>query len=124
MEKVFDNITNRGLKVGIRVIPHGEEVEIGEAHRNSFGHDYENDISSYHSDDPMELDGACAIEVDYDWEDEDFQLFLSEVQYSLEFAKSLYQGQQIVLIGGDNYSWGDDDKEVIIEGAEVLHIFE
>ncbi len=123
MEKVFGNITNRGLKVGVRVIPHGEEAEIGEVLRNSFDHDYDRDISSYYSDEPVELDGACAIEVDYEWEDEDFQSFLSEVQRSLDFAKSLYQGQQIVLIGGENYSWGDDNMEVIIEEAEVLHIF-
>lgn len=123
MEKVFSNITNRGLKVGVRVIPHGEKVGVGEILRNSFDHNYDCDISSYYSDEPVELDGACAIEVDYDWEDEDFQLFLSEMQRSLDFAKSLYQGQQIVLIGGENYSWGEDDKEVIIEDAEVLHIF-
>lgn len=123
MEKVFNDITNRGLKVGVRVIPHGEKAEVGEILRNSFDHDYDRDISSYYSDEPVELDGACAIEVDYDWEDEDLQLFLSEMQRSLDFAKSLYQGQQIVLIGGEDYSWGDDEKEVIIEKAEVLHIF-
>lgn len=124
MKEIYEVVSDYGLVLGVRVIPHGEEVKKGEIIRNSFDHDYENDISSFHSENPVELEGACAIEVSYGWEDEDFEAFKEEIEEAFNFASEAYQGQQIVLIGGESYSWGEDEREIIIEEAKALHIFQ
>ena len=35
---------------------------------------------------------------------------------------SIYDGNNIVIIGGDSYSYGNDENEVIVEEAEVIEI--
>ena len=43
------------------------------------------------------------------------------IERSIE-ESSIYDGNNIVIIGGDSYSYGNDENEVIVEEAEVIEI--
>ena len=105
--------------IGIRGLASDEHYEIGDTCRNSFDWDYENDISSYETENPVELDGTCAVntQIDTCWDDDD------EIIEKIENVISSfgYTGK-IAIIAGNSSECGADYNEVIIEDAKVIDI--
>lgn len=107
--------------IGIRHLAEDEEYEIGDICRNSYDWDYENDCSSYNTNE-VELNGTCAVDtrIDLDWDDEE------EVESKLREAVEVsdqYIGS-IAIIGGNRMEYGADDGEIIIENATVIALIE
>ena len=118
--EVIEAAEKRGLsKFGVRVITKGryanasdalQIVKIGDALSNSF--------QSFDDCESEELDGACAIYIDYDG----FEV--CRIEKTLEDAKAYsFDGGQVILIGGTSSHEGTDLNETVISEAEVLYIF-
>lgn len=101
------------LSLGLRATRPDEHYRIGDRARNSYDWDYEADCSS---DD--ELDGTCAVEID--WVDTADEL-IAEIERTLQTVEQ-YHGVHVVLLGGDNSSYGTDPGEIVISNARVLAI--
>lgn len=106
--------------IGIRHITPDESYKVGDIARNSYDWDYENDLSSFQTS-PVELDGTCAYSTDIDINFDDENEIEEKLITALE-ASRIYSGT-VVILGGNDYEYGNDDNEVIIEDAEVLYIF-
>lgn len=118
---MLDVNTLRKYKViGIRGLTRDENYKVGDICRPSYQWDYENDISTYDTDEPEELDGTCAKNTGIDtYFDEDEEI-IEKINNSLKNFE--YDGDK-VLVAGNDYSFGMDENEIIIEEAEVIHIF-
>ena len=106
--------------IGIRHLTDDEDYKVGDTVRNSYDWDYENDISSYCTENPIELNGACAYntEIDLFYDDED------EIVEKLEKAikeSNVYYGK-IAIIASNRMKYGLDDEEIILEDAKVLYV--
>lgn len=107
---------------GLRHLTSDESYEIGEELRNSYDWDYENDQSTYNTNEPVELPGACAIHIHAEYMDE-VEEVMDEIDRALR-ASSIYGGDRIALIAGDYYEYGNDEDEVIIRNADFLGLYE
>lgn len=118
VEKIMNS--NYGY-IGIRHLAEDEEYEIGDICRNSYDWDYDNDCSSYDTNE-VELNGTCAVDtrIDLDWDDE--EEVESKLREALE-ASDQYFGS-IAIIGGSKMEYGADDGEIIIENATVIALIE
>ena len=118
VEKIMNS--NYGY-IGIRHLAEDEKYEIGDICRNSYDWDYENDCSSYDTNE-VELSGTCAVDtrIDLDWDDEED--IESKLMEALE-ASDQYFGS-IAIIGGNVMEYGADDGEIIIEDATVIALIE
>jgi len=105
--------------IGIRGCTDDENYSIGDTCRNSYDWDYENDISSFETENPIELGGTCAVNtgIDIDW-DEDYEI---EEKINAIVENFNYYGK-IVIIGSMNVTYGADDNEIIMENAKVIKI--
>lgn len=106
--------------IGIRHLADDEHYKVGDLCRNSFDWDAENDITTYGSDDPAELDGTCAIDtrIDTIWDSSE------EIRDKLMNAiseSSMYPGQMAV-IASNRASYGSDNDEIIIKNAEIIYL--
>lgn len=133
MEKVIEVLKeamDQKYKVfGIRVCNADENYKIGDEARDSYDWDYLNDCSTYETTKET-LGGACAtkILVDNYSDDEEIKEALND---AIERAKMYggfneYKYTQTVLLGchpNCDYKYGNDEKEIIIEQADVLYIF-
>lgn len=103
--------------VGIRGLASDEKYEIGDVCRNSFDWDYENDMSSYGTENEIDLGGTCAVHVvfDKDWDSDE------EIEKAIENVLNdfIYSGE-IVIIAGESFEYGADENEVIVEDAIVI----
>ncbi len=109
---------NKFSSYGIRWIAEDESYNIGDIARNSYEWDIENDISTYETDEPVELDGTCAIELVIDRTfDEDDEI--AEVIEEVMKNHNGYWGTP-VLLGSDHCEYGNDDGEIIMEDAKVI----
>lgn len=103
--------------IGVRGLAEDEKYEIGDTLRNSYDWDYENDRTSYGTENEVELNGACAshVVVDMNWDSDE------EIKEAIEnvIANFNYSGE-IVLVGGNSFEYGADENEVIIEDAKVI----
>ena len=107
--------------VGIRTLRNNESYKIGDKCRCSYDWDFENDCSTYDTDNPIELDGTSCIDVcisDYDLDDWGEANLIEEL-YSTVYN---YGTGQKALIAGYHASQGNDNAEIIITGAVVIHI--
>lgn len=104
--------------IGIRHLAEDEQYQIGEYCRNSYDWDYENDCSTYDTAEPQELPGTCAYNtgIQGEWDD------LEEIKEKLEKALNASRGYygDIVIIGGDRATYGNDEGEIIIADAVVI----
>jgi hypothetical protein len=105
--------------IGIRWMADDESYSIGDTCRNSYDWDYENDISTYLTEDPIELNGACAINTDISIANDTEE----EIQLKIEYVinKFRYCGN-VIIIGGNRMEYGADDNEIIIEDATVIDL--
>lgn len=95
-----------------------ENYEVGDFCRNSYEWDEENEISSYYTS-KEEMDGTCGYDVSALVDCDDVETAKKILDDAIE-ASSIYEGNDIVLIGGYSYEYGNDDNEIIIEDAEVI----
>jgi hypothetical protein len=119
-EDVIKLIKERKFRViGIRSLCDDEKYNIGDICRYSYAWNHVNDRSTYGYENVM-LNGTCAIntEIDYYW-DEDEEI-VEKIEVSYEKA---YWKEEVVLIAGYQWEYGEDDNEVIIEDAEVIFKF-
>lgn len=109
--------------VAIRHCAPDEHYKIGDMCRNSFDWNYEFDISTYDTDEPVELDGTCghAIFGFTDLDDEEIEE--ATELFNKAMNEAVYVGD-IVIIAGNRYTYGYDEDEVIIEDAEVIAVEE
>lgn len=105
---------------GIRHLADDEDYKIGDIARNSYDWDYENDISSYHTD-PIELDGTCAYNTQIESDFDELEEIVEKLNKSIKNAT--YSGK-IAVLGCNYIEYGADENEIIMEDAEVLFIEE
>lgn len=121
MEELIRKITEeKYMYVGIRRLCDDEEYNVGDICRNSYDWDYENDCSSYESNNPVELPGSCSFDTGIiaEWDDE------SEIRQKLENAidaSDCYCGR-LAVIAGNMSEYGGDECEIIIKNAEVIYL--
>lgn len=121
MKALIKKITEENYKwIGIRHLANDENYTIGDFCRNSYEWDYEYDCSSYDSENPEELPGACAYDtrIDSVWDDEE------EIEEKIRKAISesdCYSGK-IAVIAGNSAEYGNDPEEIIISDAEVIYL--
>ncbi|MSA01014.1 hypothetical protein GKG47_06020 [Lactonifactor sp. BIOML-A3] len=123
MERLVNEVMNSGYAfIGIRHMADDENYQKGDCCRNSYDWDYVVDCSTYDTESPVELPGTCAYDtrIDLGWDEPE------EIQEKLEKAlreSSVYFGEAIV-IGGDRMEYGNDEEEIIINGAMVIEVLE
>ncbi len=103
--------------LGIRGLTEDENYKINDICRNSYDWDYENDMSSYNTENPVELNGTCAMAVLFDSDDYTEEEIEIKIQDTLKSFN--YSGKK-VLVGGNRFEYGADPSEVIIEDAKVI----
>ena len=121
---------NPGTYIGLRGTE--QPLEIGEILETSYRWDYEQDISSYDTDEPEELGGVCAIQLDnwdiYDEQfnntDEDLEELINEIEEKIEIAKELYHYYYNYIVTSKIRNPLDyeenDENEIILANAEVM----
>lgn len=107
--------------VAVRHCTPDENYVVGDICRNSYGWDYNNDCSTYGTDNEIELDGTCAIRAFgiENLDEEDVQECAEDILTALNNA-SIYFGK-VAIIAGYMWHYGDED-EVIIRDAKVLWV--
>lgn len=121
IKETVRTIMNSNYEIfGIRHITSDESYKVGDYARNSYDWDIEDDLSSYETSSPRELDGTSAYFTNIDTLDDDEEV---EKKLLIALEKSKIYSGPAILLGGDRYDWGNDDNEIIIEDAEVLYIF-
>ena len=107
--------------IGIRGLTADENYKIGDYLRKSYQWDYENDISTYNTDNPEELSGACATNTNIDtYFDEDDEI-IEKINNTINNFN--YIGKK-VIIAGNSFEYGMDENEVIIEDAIVIDVIQ
>nr|DAG56954.1 MAG TPA: hypothetical protein [Caudoviricetes sp.] len=108
-------------RFGIRHLSDDENYNIGDIVRNSYDWNYELDHSTYEDEAPVELDGACAYELNIDSINDTDEEIQNKLNIALEESKC-YSGD-VVLLGSDWAGYGQDENEIIMQDAEVLYKF-
>ena len=108
-------------RFGIRHLSDDENYDIGDYVRNSYDWNYELDHSTYEDEEPVELDGACAYELDIDSINDTDEEIKNKLNTALEESKCYFG--DVVLLGSDWASYGQDKNEIIMQSAEVLYKF-
>ncbi len=119
-EDVIKLIKERKFRViGIRSLCSDEKYNIGDICRCSYDWNHVHDRSTYEYENVM-LNGTCAIntEIDYYWDEDEEMVEKIEATYEKAYWK-----EEVVLIAGYQWEYGEDDNEVIIEDAEVIFKF-
>jgi len=107
------------MVIGIRSLSDDEKYNIGDICRYSYDWNHIHDRSTYGYENVM-LNGTCAIntEIDYYWDEDDE--IIEKIEETYEKA---YWKENVVIIAGYQWEYGEDDNEVIIEDAEVIFKF-
>ena len=109
--------------VGIRTLTRDEHYNVGDTCRNSYDWDTDEDCSTYDTDGPRQLSGTSCTNVcieDYNLDARDEADLINDL-YDTIYN---YGNGQKVLIAGDSAAPGNDDAEIIIEDAIIIHIKE
>lgn len=99
------------------------KLNVGDTCPNSYDWDFENDCSTYGTTGET-LNGASAIHVNTDPvcnEDNEMQ---EALETAIEQAKNYYNGVLYLIASKENYDWGSDENEIVLEDATVLAIIE
>lgn len=118
-KNIIDLIEASGAEyIGIRHLADDEHYNVGDYCRNSYDWNYEFDCSTYETEEPQELPGTCAYNtrIHSGWDDS--EEIKSKLEKALNASK-VYYGD-IVIIGGDRVTYGNDEGEIIIEDAVVI----
>lgn len=114
MQVIIDN-KRRYMVFGIRSDNHaynsGDDLPCS---RNMVDDLYDHETGEY----PL-LDGTCATEIGsllFDGDDEDIET----VQEAIDYNRNFYGFKHLYLVGGYDYEYGDDARELVIKGAEVV----
>ena len=109
----------KGLKLGIRISADDENYSVNDTCRYSYDWDFDTDCSTYGTDNPIKVNGTCAVSVEIeDLEDKTDK----EIMNELSKISHNYCGEQTILIGGYESEYGNDENEVIILDATVLMV--
>lgn len=121
VQDLLRKITEEGYSVvAIRRLSEDEDYSVGDICRDSFDWDYENDRSSYNTENPVELNGTCGYSVfDLCNLDEEEVEKAEELLIDALKESDTYGGKP-VIIAGNRYEYGNDENEVIIAYAEVI----
>lgn len=121
VQEILNKVNKEGYSVvAIRHCAEDEDYTVGDICRNSYDWNYELDCSTYDTDEPVELEGACGYHVrgfenlDADEIEEATEIF----EKAMKEAETYYG--KVVIIAGNRYTYGNDENEVIIEDAEVI----
>ena len=121
VQETLNKVNEEGYSVvAIRHCAEDEDYTVGDICRNSYDWNYELDCSTYDTEEPVELDGACGYHV------RGFEnLDADEIEEATEiFEKAMKESEtyygKVVIIAGYRYTYGSDENEVIIEDAEVI----
>ena len=120
-------IDNCYIYAGVRNCCEDENPVVSETLRNSFDWDFESDVSTYFTTE-RQLDGACAVDLGRKYEDllynEDAEGIAALIEKAVESAKAYSANSgKLVLIAGNNATYGTDEDEIIIRESKVIHIF-
>lgn len=122
IEKLLETIKdNKYSVVAIRHCCPDEHYQVGDFCRNSYEWDYELECSSYDTENPIELDGACGYAL-FDLLEVDDTVMAEKVLDDGIENSNMYSGTEIVIIAGTSYTYGNDENEVIIEYPEVVGV--
>ena len=101
-------------------------ANVGDILPESYDWDIEQDCSTYDTTGET-LSGTCAVWVNTEWinyDDEWDPDILKSLESGLKIAHSYY-GDECVLVGSkEGGEWGNDEREIILEDAQVLAIIE
>lgn len=121
VQEILNKVNEEGYSVvAIRHCTEDEDYTVGDICRNSYDWNYELDCSTYDTDEPVELEGACGYHV------RGFEnLDADEIEEAAELLNKALKGAELycgkmVVIAGYRYTYGNDENEVIIEDAEVI----
>lgn len=121
VQEILNKVNKEGYSVvAIRHCAEDEDYTVGDICRNSYDWNYELDCSTYETEEPVELEGACGYHVNgfQNLDDEDIEEATEMINKAVKEAE-LYCGKMVV-IAGYSYTYGQDENEVIIEDAEVI----
>lgn len=122
LQKLLNKIKEEKYSVvAIRRCCKDENYNIGDICRSSYEWDYEYDVSSYDTEIPNELDGTCGLNITSIIDCEDLTDVRNIIDNGIE-KSSTYDGNNVIIIAGYDYSYGNDEEEVIIENAEVIAV--
>ena len=98
-----------------------DKLNVGDACPNSYDWDIENDCSTYCTTGET-LNGASAIHVNTDpvWDDDNEMQ--EALETAIEQAKNYYDGVLYLIASKENYDWGSDENEIVLEDATVIAI--
>lgn len=121
VKEILRKVCEKGYSVvAIRHMSNDENYNIGDMCRNSYEWNYELDHSTYEDEEQIELDGTCGYHIvgfaDLDGDE------LEEAEHIFQNAlhgSSIYSGKPVVIAGND-YTYGNDENEIIISDACVI----
>lgn len=120
-ELARSDVLGKYAYLGVRTLTPDENYKPGDICRDSYDWDFEQDRSSYETDNPVSLGGACSIEIKSNPHIDSHQEIESALTEAVQ-ASGAYSGDRKVIIGGDRQTYGNDPGESIIEHAEVLAV--
>lgn len=104
--------------IGIRHLADDEHYQVGDYCRPSYDWDYEQDCSTFETENPIELPGTCAYNTGIvpNWDDP--EEIAEKLEKAIE-ASGCYLGD-LVIVAGDRMEYGNDAGEIIIANAVVI----
>ena len=98
-----------------------DKLNVGDTCPNSYDWDAENDCSTYCTTGET-LNGASAIHVNTDpvWDDDNEMQ--EALETAIEQAKNYYDGVLYLIASKENYDWGSDENEIVLEDATVIAV--
>lgn len=115
-------IANCDEILGVRTID--DNYNVGDEVAYSYDWLASEDDDACEDEQPVMLDGACAIHIPtnqyYADSDEQVEEALKVALEIIERAYNTYEGSHAYLITGNGYNWGDDKDEIVVRDAVVL----
>jgi len=104
--------------VAVRALSEDEDYNVGDTCRNSFDHDYENDVTTYGTDEEIELNGTCGVDTTIDTFYDEEATMIEKIENAMNHSIH-YIGKKVLIVG-NTAECGNDDMELIIEDAIVF----
>lgn len=110
-----------------------EPHEVNEILETSYDWDHDNDISTFETDDPIELGGVCCINLthddyEYDWieTEEEMEDVINYMLDQIEFATGGYSYPHFCIVVSNDWNplnmYENDEHEIILADAKVIKI--
>ena len=125
VKNILETVKNEGAKVvAIRGLRYDENYAVGDWCRNSYDWNHELDQSSYDADgESIELPGTCGVDI---WnftylnsnEVDEAKNLLREAIESAKYYGD--DGRLAIIVGYNDYEYGEDENEIIIRNAQVI----